>query len=152
MMILPNGSGGTMIIPTADLTLESGPYYGTYTTGEGLYVNVTFHTQSQAIADREQTELLEKMGWSLVPASQTVKGLPQKLTEAVGWTLLAAVTTGVLIFCASAALSMGNFITSSTFIKYVSNIVRYGLILTPGIAVLACAVVLAQHSSRKKHD
>jgi len=150
---MPNGSGGTMIIPTADPTpTPPQQFYGRYLADGGVRVDITYHTDNQQLADHFEVDLLEKMNWTVAPEEPAVESKPTLLGTIGGiwaWAFLAAFLLAILTFFLAMILNIAGLIQFRTIDNMVALAIKADLFVIPTIALMLTGLAIFQDSSQK---
>jgi len=150
---MPNGSGGTMIIPTADpAPTPPQQFYGRYLADGGVRVDITYHTDNQQLADNFEVDLLEKMNWTVAPEEPAVESKPTLLGNIAGlwaWAALAAFLLPILTFFLAMILNIAGLIQFRTIDNMVALAIKADLFVIPTIALMLTGLAIFQDSSQK---
>lgn len=143
---------GTMVVPSGTATPDS--FNSFLETPEGVRIQVVWHTQNKATADRYEDDLIQRMGWKV--SEMPAKDEPATLVDdlILAWMTALAIpcllvfAALVIVFC----LEMADFIHPLTSRVVFKNTMRFLVISIPIIGVTLSGVAFFTHSSAKKHD
>lgn len=155
MIMMPNGSGGMMFIPTPD-PAPTAPerYHGSYTTADNVRIDITYQTNNKTLADQYEATMMEHTGWQMAPPIE-VAVMPQTLWGKIGavwaWTLLVAVVLPFVVFLGAIGLNIADLIQFHTIDNMVSLALKADIFVLPTIALILTGVLIFSDSSQKSH-
>lgn len=156
MMILPNGNGGMMLIPTPSAPSAPEPpseYSGSYLTDNDVRVDVTYRTANKALADDYEAKLMQSTGWKVAPPLAAEPEKPVSLAADIATNALAIVVIAVIItaavFFGAIVLQIADLIEFRTIDAVVRFTIRALLVGGPLSFLIISALTLREHSSRK---
>ena len=140
-----------MVVPSGTATPDS--FNSFLETPEGVHIQVTWHTQNKATADRYEDDLIQRMGWKVSEAS--VEDTPDSLLDDLVFAWLTAIVVpfalvfSVLVFTFFSELA--EFIHPLTRRMVFIYAMKFLVISIPLMGVTLSGVAFFTHSSAKKH-